>query len=193
MSHLSKRIVAACAAAGLAGLTGLASAQGYVGIGVGQSRIKLDCSGTDTCDKTDTAFRLFGGYQFSPNLALEAAYYDQGKAHLTASDFELGSVGAEFKGHGVGLWGMLTLPLEAVTVFAKVGMVSSSLKLDASSSTFGRASGSERHTRAAWGLGASYGFASQWVARLDYERLRLRFMDEGVSVDLVTLGAHYRF
>ena len=184
MSHLSKRIVVACAAAGLAGI---ASAQGYVGFGVGQSRAKLDCAGTDTCDKTDTAFRLYGGYQFNPNLALEAAYYDQGKARVTASDPELGTVGGDFKGQGFGLWGVLSAPMQAASVYAKLGVVSARIKLDASSSTLGSASASERHTRGAWGLGASYEFASDWVARLDYERFRVRFMD------LVTLGAHYRF
>jgi len=84
MSHHSQRLVVALAAATLAGL---ASAQGYAGIGIGQSRAKFDCTGADTCDKTGNAFRLYGGYQFTPNLALEAAYYDQGKARVTASDW----------------------------------------------------------------------------------------------------------
>lgn len=190
MSQHSKRIVVAVAAATLAGI---ASAQGYAGFGIGQSRAKLDCTGADTCDKTDTAFRLYGGYQFTPNLALEAAYYDQGKARVTGSDPELGSVGGDFKGQGIGLWGLLVAPMDAVSFYAKLGVVSSRIKLDASSSVLGSASASERHTRGALGLGASYEFAPKWVARLDYERFRARFMDEKVSVDLVTLGAHYRF
>ena len=190
MSHHSQRLVVALAAATLAGL---ASAQGYAGIGIGQSRAKFDCTGADTCDKTGNAFRLYGGYQFTPHLALEAAYYDQGKARVTASDSELGSVGGDFKGQGIGLWGVLIAPMEAASVYAKLGVVSSRIKLDASSSVLGSASASERHTRGALGLGASYEFAPKWVARLDYERFRARFMDEKVSVDLVTLGAHYRF
>ena len=190
MSPLSKRIVVACAAATL---TGIASAQGYVGLGVGQARAKLDCTGADTCDRTDTAFRLYGGYQFTPNVALEAAYYDQGKARVTGTDPLLGSIGGDFKGQGVGLWGVLAAPMEAASFYAKLGVVSSRIKLDATSSALGSASAAERHTRGPLGLGASYEFAPKWVARLDYERFRARFMDEKVSVDLVTLGAHYRF
>lgn len=190
MSHHGKRIVVAIAAATLAGL---ASAQGYAGVGIGQSRAKLDCTGADTCDKTGAAFRLYGGYQFTPNLALEAAFFDQGKARVTGTDPELGSIGGDFKGQGVGLWGVLAAPMEAASFYAKLGVVSSRIKLDASSSVLGTASAAERHTRGAWGLGASYEFAPKWVARLDYERFRARFMDEKVSVDLLTLGAHYRF
>lgn len=190
MSLLSKRILVAFATASLAGI---ASAQGYVGFGVGQSRAKLDCAGADICDKTDTAFRLYGGYQFNPNLALEAVYYDQGKARVTGSDPDLGTIGGDFKGQGVGLWGVFSAPMDAASFHVKLGVVSARIKLDATSSALGTASASERHTRGAWGLGASYAFTSNWVARLDYERFRVRFMDEKVSVDLVTLGAHYRF
>lgn len=190
MSPMSKRIVVACA---LATLAGIASAQGYVGLGIGQSRAKLDCTGADTCDRTDTAYRLYGGYQFNPNLALEGVYYDQGKARVTGSDPDLGLVGGDFRGQGVGLWGVLAAPIDAASFHVKFGVVSARIKLDASASALGTASASERHTRGAWGLGASYGFAPNWVARLDYERFRVRFMDEKVSVDLVTLGAQYRF
>lgn len=186
----TKRIAAACAAAVL---SGIASAQGYVGLGVGQSRAKFDCTGADTCDKTGTAYRLFGGYQFTPNLALEAAYYDQGKATVTGSDPELGSIGGDFKGQGLGLWGVLAAPVNGGSFYAKLGVVSARIKLDATSSVLGSASAAERHTRGAWGLGASYELAPKWVARLDYERFRVRFLDEKVSVDLLTLGAHYRF
>ncbi len=190
MSHFTKRIVVACAAAGLAGI---ASAQGYLGLGVGQSRAKIDCTGADTCDKTDTAFRLYGGYQFNPYIAFEGSVYDQGKARVTGSDPELGTIGGDFKGQGFGGWAVMSLPVDKASFHAKVGAVSARVKLDASVSSLGSASRSERHTRAAWGLGAGYEFAPGWVGRADYERLRLKFLDEKFNVDLFTLGAHYRF
>lgn len=190
MSHPSKRIVVACVATCL---TGLASAQGYVGLGIGESRAKLDCTGADLCDKTDTAYRLYGGYEFGPNLAVEAVYYDQGKARVSGLDPALGRVDGDFKGQGVGLWGLVGVPVQAAAFYAKLGLVSASIKLNATSSVLGSASSSERHTRGAWGLGASYEFAPRWVGRLDFERMRVRFMDEKVAVELLTLGAHYRF
>ncbi len=180
-------LAAALVAAGSAG------AQVYVGAAVGQSKAKLDCTGTTSCDRTDTAYKPFVGYMFAPYWGLEAAYYNQGKARLTARDETLGEVTADFKGHGWGLYGMAVLPLGDASLFAKLGAVSSTIKLDATSSVFGGAGASERHTNAAWGLGAGYAFTGSWSARLEYERVRTKFMDERINVDLWTVGGIYRF
>lgn len=175
------------------GFTGLACAQGYIGASIGQSNAKIDCSGTTSCDKTDTAFKVFGGYMFTPNWGLEGAYYNQGKATLTATDPTLGTVTGQFKGDGVGLYGLGVLPFDNASVFAKLGVVSANVKLDATSSVFGGAGQSERHTQGAWGVGAGYEFSKAWASRVEYERVRVKFMDEKVNVDLVTLGVIYRF
>lgn len=179
-------------AAGMAS-AGAASAQGYMGLGVGQSRVGVDCSGTTSCDKTDPAFKLFAGAMFTPSWGLEGAYYDQGRVRLTASDPTLGTVTGEFNGDGIGLFGVAVLPLDKASVFAKLGVVSARVKLDAASSVFGAAGASERHTQAAWGLGAGYALSRFWGGRLEYERLRLKFMDEKVNAGLWTLSATYRF
>src|SRR3954447_17920663 len=51
----------------------------YVGGGFGQSKFK--CPTGLSCDDTkDTAFKLFGGYQFNRNIASEVGYTDLGKA-----------------------------------------------------------------------------------------------------------------
>ena len=62
------------------GIQGLASAQEdkpnnyYVGISAGQSKMKDACSGVDasngfvgSCEDTDTAFKVYGGMQFTRN------------------------------------------------------------------------------------------------------------------------------
>lgn len=175
------------------GVSAGASAQGYLGLGVGQVRVNIDCSGTITCDKTDTATKIFGGYMFTPNWGLEGAYYDQGKLHQTATDATLGSVSADWRGSGYGLFGVAALPLDAWSVFAKLGIVDSKVKLDATSSTAGSASASERHTRYAWGLGGEYLFTKNWVGRLEVEQIGLRFQDEKRHANLWTVGAVYRF
>ena len=48
----------------------------YIGGSLGQSKFKVDCGG---CDTKDTAFRLFGGYQFNRTIAAELGYTDFGK------------------------------------------------------------------------------------------------------------------
>src|ERR671930_126021 len=58
----------------------------YVGGSLGQSKFKGDCGGGGfSCDTKDTSFRIFGGYQFTRNIAAELGYTDLGK--LTVSGF----------------------------------------------------------------------------------------------------------
>jgi hypothetical protein len=89
-----------------------AMAQGCVGVSAGQSKVDVDCSGTITCDDSDNAYKIFGGYLFSPNFGIEGAYYNQGKVKEIASDPQLGNVSAELKGDGFGLYGIGVLPFD---------------------------------------------------------------------------------
>src|SRR5437879_5860069 len=58
----------------------------YARLSLGQSRAKdVDCTGGASCDKTDKAWKIFGGYQFMRYLAAEAAYTDLGKIKSSVS------------------------------------------------------------------------------------------------------------
>jgi OOP family OmpA-OmpF porin len=47
----------------------------YVGASLGTAEYRQSCRFYDgTCDDRDTAYRLFGGYYFSPGLAIEGGY-----------------------------------------------------------------------------------------------------------------------
>ena len=48
----------------------------YVGIGIGESYVDQGVFG-----EMDTAYKIFGGAQFHPNIAVEVAYMDLGKPH----------------------------------------------------------------------------------------------------------------
>lgn len=172
---------------------GPALAQGYLGAGLGQVRVDIDCTGTLSCDKTDTAYKVYGGTMFSPNLGVEAAYYDHGKLRQTATNAELGIVRAEWKGDGVALFAVGVLPMDQWSLFGKLGAASARVRVSGTSTNLGGASASERHTAVAWGLGAGYSFTPHLGARLEYERMRVEFMDERRHANLVTLGLHYRF
>ena len=63
----------------------------YLGGNIGQSRAKIDDaritaqlpgSVSISDDNSNTAFKLFGGYQFNKNFALEAGYFNLGKFEL---------------------------------------------------------------------------------------------------------------
>jgi hypothetical protein len=55
----------------------------YAGVNVGQSKVNIQCDLAGvTCDDTDTASKLYAGYQLN-NFAAELGYADLGKATLT--------------------------------------------------------------------------------------------------------------
>ena len=72
-----KRIVLAFVAVLLFAVAGTAAAQGYIGVGAGLTAVDL-CDdlfalGATSCDDEDTGLKLFGGYKFNPNFAVEGA------------------------------------------------------------------------------------------------------------------------
>jgi OOP family OmpA-OmpF porin len=118
-----KRSVMAIGVLGAIALAAPASAQmsnAYVGASIGQADFKDACADISgpgiSCDDKDTAWRIFGGYQFSRNLAAEVAYHNLGEikatnsgtgasASIKASAWDLVAVGllpfsAQFAGYG---------------------------------------------------------------------------------------------
>lgn len=70
--------------AGLAMLAATAAqAQGYVGAAAGWAKIDAGCSDIraegGTCDNTSTGGKVYGGYKFTSNWAVELVYFDWGK------------------------------------------------------------------------------------------------------------------
>lgn len=83
--------------------------QWYVGGGLGQSKFKgdlgCDNSGGTSCSDTDTAFKIFGGYQVNRNFAAELTYQDFGKAKA-----EAGGLTASVKSHAFDISALGMLP-----------------------------------------------------------------------------------
>lgn len=101
----------------------------YVGGSVGQSKFDVDtspvtalgASGLST-DDTDTAFKIFGGYQFTKNWGIEVGYIDFGKTAVSgrvgAAPFNVNLDVTAFTVAGVG-----TLPLNpSFSLFGKAGL-----------------------------------------------------------------------
>lgn len=189
-----KKLILASLLAGAGAFSSVALAQGYVGVGAGQSDFKVDCAGLSNCDTKDTGYKVFGGYMFTPNFGVEGAYFDLGKAKGSGTgDPLLGTFNVSGKADGFGLYGVALAPLDSFNVFAKLGITSIKAKVDESSSLQGTAHDSKTSTEFAWGLGAGYEFTKNFGARLEFERFRAKFGDEKDNIDLVSLSVLYRF
>ena len=57
-----------------------ASTSFYVGGNLGKSNFKFKCSDGFSCSDPSVNFKLLGGYQFSPNFAVEGAYANFGES-----------------------------------------------------------------------------------------------------------------
>ena len=154
----------------------------YVGGSVGQMEAKGDCGGFDTCDRKDTAWKLFGGYRINRHFAAEAFYGDWGKIKVAR-----GAVSATGELQSYGIAGLGILPVgQAFELFGKLGLAHTKQKATATGggvTLTDRDSGSE----AVFGLGAGYNFTPRLGVRAEWERLN------DSEVDVISLGLQYRF
>ncbi len=203
-----KRLIATAALATL--VTGPAFAQSYqydpnegpyLGAGLGYSKLDndtldwLDDIGAST-DDSDTGYKLFAGYQFNPNFAVEASYVDFGdfKASGTVNG-EPANAKASADGFGFALVGKL--PIQGgFSVHGKLGMIAWDGEVKANATdTNGRrvsASQSEDGTDPFYGIGAEYE-VERIIMRAEYERYDISESGEDFEIDLISASIGYRF
>lgn len=175
-------------------LSASALAQGYVGAAIGQSRADIDCSGTASCDRTDTASRLSVGTMISPALGFELGYFNNGKARASGVEPTIGALTGSVKTEGVAGYVVGVVPMDKFMLYGKLGVASTKMKLDARvTATNASYSTSERHTDVAFAVGAGYQIATMVVARLEFDRVRGKILGEKSNVDAVTLGLTFGF
>lgn len=172
----------------------------YLGAGIGHSKLDNDTldwlgdNGVNT-DDSDTGYKLFVGYQFNPNFAIEAGYVNFGEFTANAAagrdnaNLELGIDG--FTGALIG-----KLPIQnGFSVFGKLGMVVWDADLSGSATVSGqsfREKGSEDGTDPFYGIGAEYEI-NQIMIRTEYERYDLSKSGEDFEIDLFSASLGYRF
>jgi opacity protein-like surface antigen len=183
--------------------------KGYVGIGGGVSRYKIDVCDFVSCDESGKAWNVRAGYHFFPWLGVEAAYLDWGEASVPGIVLNppAGTVAiptfspARTYGFVVSLVGRV--PLGPVGLMARVGWGGITGKFSGSAAVQNTTTGEitylsakERNTGGSfvYGLGVNYEFYNQWSARFDWDHTKA---DDGYNsryeVDSYTLGVHYRF
>lgn len=154
---------------------------------------------SSVAEKNDQFYRLFGGYQLTPNLAFEAMYADLG-SFATRSIFTGGGVTANYESRGLGISAVLSLPItQELSTYGRVGVIRSTT--DASFGASGNfvllfTEGSKRKTGNHYGFGVQYDVNRNVTLRLEAERYRkLGDASTGgeLETDVGSLGLIYRF
>ncbi len=192
----------------------LAAAQNphwYGGINIGQSRAKIDderitgnllsrgFTGVSILDDDrDVGYKLYGGYQFNRNFALEGGYFDLGKFGFAATTVPAGTLNGSIKLRGFNLDAVGILPItEKLSALGRVGVNYAEARDQFSGTgavTVANPNPSKRDTNYKYGLGVQYAFTEALAMRVEAERYRI---DDAVGnkgdVDLISVGLLYRF
>ncbi|HEY0491809.1 MAG TPA: outer membrane beta-barrel protein [Telluria sp.] len=182
-----KHIIATLVAAAIAGPAMAGNA--YIGGSVGRTEHKMTVEGTSVTDD-DTATKLFGGYQITPAVGVEAGYAFLGESKVSGNGATLG---AEPKSMYLAVTG--TLPLSpVVSAFVKLGAART--KTTFNSSYLGVAeSYKNTDTSVIAGIGASYAISKQVALIAEYEHFGKIAKDDGASLkaDLLSVGVRFNF
>ncbi len=182
----------------------------YGGVSVGQSKTEVDANGvtsgllpgvsaaSSTTDEKDTAYKLFGGYQFNRNLAIEGGYFNLGNNSFNAVTTPAGTLAGETKAQGINLDLVGTLPLtERFSALARIGAhhTWSKSTFSGTGAAAAVASSSKRDDGGyKVGLGLQYELnPSMWI-RGELERYRFKdAVGERANVDLLSVSLVFPF
>lgn len=162
----------------------------YAGISLGQSRAKIDearitagllgaglTTTAMTRDEHDTAFKLFGGYQFNRNFALEAGYFDLGRFGFSSTTSPAGTLDGQIRLQGLNLDLVGTLPItDRLSVIGRVGAqyAKASDRFSGSGAVdVLNPSPSRRTTNYKLGAGLQYEISRSMLLRAELERYRI--------------------
>lgn len=188
-----------------------ADAGWYGGINAGQSRATIDderitrnllgsgFTGVSIVDdEKDTGYKLYGGYKFNRNFALEGGYFDLGKFGFTATTVPAGTLTGSIKLRGFNLDAVGILPItEKLSALGRVGINYAEAK-DTFSGTGAvnvlNPNPSKRDTNYKYGLGMQYDFTESLGMRVEAERYRINdAVGNKGDVDLFSIGLVYLF
>jgi OOP family OmpA-OmpF porin len=123
-----------------------------------------------TCTDTATAFRFGGGYQFTPNLGIEANYGILGKPTMSGTVLGV-AINGEAKLNTLQVAATGTYPVaDAFSLIGKLGIARTTLDVSASGGGFSSSS-SATSTKLAYGIGAQYDISKTLGVRAQYENL----------------------
>ena len=199
MIRAAKMRVAFLAAAFAFACGGPAFAQegrAYLGAGIGQAKADGVCDeirtlvtgfgSVSSCDEKDTAWKLFGGYRFNPNFALEGTYVDYGSIKANGQTFGVPfSISGDASAFGLAAVGILPLA-NRVSVFGKLGLLRTEIDVTASG-VGGAGSESESDTGLHIGIGVMFDIGQNFSVRAEWER------NDEAEIDMMSIGVQFRF
>lgn len=183
----------------------------YGGASIGQSRAKIDnahitsnllgsgfATSSISNDDRDTGYKLFLGYKYNRNFAVEAGYFDLGRFGFSATTVPAGTLNGSIKLRGVNLDAVGILPInEKFSAFGRIG-VNYAQARDSFSGTGAvsviNSNPSKRQANLKFGGGLQYDFTPSLGMRVEAERYRINdAVGSKGDVDLLSLGLVYRF
>ncbi|HEY1393188.1 MAG TPA: porin family protein [Methylibium sp.] len=171
---LAKKTFVALAFAAAA-LPGFAQ-NAYVGGNIGSPDWKTGSISGISGDSKGTAYKLYGGYSFNPNFALEGGWADLGKLS--------GNAGAT-TGRGLFVDAVGRLPLaNDFSAIGRVGVFNGKLSNPVNSGT---------GTDFKYGLGVQYDLSKNMALRGEWERYRFNALNIKPNVDSLSVGLTYGF
>lgn len=173
MKFIAKSLACAAAAAALS-----AQAQGpYVGGSLGSSHYKGPDVGGLSTDRSATGGKLYGGYEFTPNIAVEA-----GVARLGEASNAAGSV----RGEGLYVDAVGKVPItDTFSALGRVGAFNGRAKTHAGDG--------DRDTNLKVGLGLQYDFNEQTGIRGEWERYKFDAFGASAKSDMYSIGVNHEF
>ena len=162
----------------------------YGGVNIGRSRANIDderitsslvgqgsTTTSITDDNRDTGYKLFGGYKFNRNFALEGGYFNLGRFGYTATTTTgpAGTLTGNIKLQGLNLDAVGILPItEKFSAFGRVGMNYAEARDNFASTgnvpVLANPNPSKREANYKFGAGLQYDFTQSLGMRLEAER-----------------------
>lgn len=184
----------------------------YGGLNIGRASSKIDKTRiTDElftpgftytsrrADTKDVGFKLYGGYQFTPYLSLEAGYFNLGSYNLDSAILPSGLLLSDMSIRGINLDAVITMPIaDKVSVFARAGLN----KVEVDSDFYGSGSaaggiypnGKHHDTNNKFGVGMAYEINDAVSVRVEAERYQFEdVIRRDGGVNLYSVGLVYNF
>lgn len=123
-----------------------------------------------------TAYGVYGGYNFTPNVGIEAEY-------LTSSDEDIDGTALEYNVESYGAYGTYRYAFPDTAVYVKGKLGIAKVQAEVEGAGFKE---KESDSGVAGGVGLGYNFTPNVAVEAEYAFL-------ASDLDLLTLGASYKF
>lgn len=184
-------------------LSSAVHAGGFLGAGVGQSSADVEGYPGVSVTNSDTAFKLFGGYEFNENIAIEAGYTSLGEFGAEAAYFDpywgYVTVSGMTEGRALYVAAVATIPLGPVGLFGKIGLahwVADSTYREEDSYYIYTETDSATGIDPVVGVGIKFNISPTFTLRGEFER----YMDVGdpaitgqSDIDVISVNAVFKF